>query len=168
MQALLTLLLLVTPAGAADADRRNTPWADMIFMDKTISHDPELSGLLKRFEKGNIPKVQFDFDEYVVKLESYVALDMIADVMLKHPDLKLKIVAHTCTIGTKEYNQKLSVRRAKAVMDFLADRGVPPPSMRYRGAGFEEPIADNSTEEGREKNRRVEFRFTNRDWGSVY
>ena len=88
--------------------------------------------------------------------------------MLKKPHIKLWITAHTCTIGTAEYNLKLSERRAKSVKAYLAKQGVPPPAMRHQGLGFNEPIADNGTEEGREKNRRVEFRALKDDWNSVF
>jgi len=60
------------------------------------------------------------------------------------------------------------LRRAKAVRDYLIKKGVQPSSMRYRGKGFSEPIADNGTPEGRERNRRVEFLLFTRDWSSVY
>ena len=104
----------------------------------------------------------------MVRSESYALLDIIADFMLKYPDLKLRIVAHTCKTGSREYNMDLSERRAKTIMNHLVSRGVPPPSIRFRGAGFDEPVADNATDEGRQKNRRVEFRFTEREWNSVY
>ncbi len=69
---------------------------------------------------------------------------------------------------TEEYNLDLSARRARSVKRYFAGKDVPPPSMRSRGLGFSQPIADNSTDEGRAKNRRVEFRVTFRDWDSVY
>jgi outer membrane protein OmpA-like peptidoglycan-associated protein len=78
------------------------------------------------------------------------------------------IRAHTCTIGSDKYNLNLSQRRAKSVKEWLVKQGVPPPYIRYRGLGYHVPVADNSTPEGREKNRRVEFRVTFRDWDSVY
>lgn len=166
MRLLLAGLLLV---GASQAkDRRDEPWSDEYYAKAAIRADRELQKIMTRIERGDIPKVQFDFDKSDIRPESYTALNMIADVLLKNPTVKLKIIAHTCSMGTAEYNLKLSERRAKSVMDFLVERGVPPPTLRFRGAGFAEPIADNSTEEGREKNRRVEFRIVTRDWGSVY
>jgi outer membrane protein OmpA-like peptidoglycan-associated protein len=165
------LLFLLLPAWApssAFAAKRDDPWSDRIWEKREINADKELKKIMARIERGEIPKVQFDYDEDVVKAESFTALDLIADLMLKRSDLKLRITAHTCTMGTAEYNLDLSERRAKSVKEYLVKRGVPPPSIRYRGAGFNEPVADNSTEEGREKNRRVEFRITTRDWGTVY
>ena len=153
---------------AASSRGEDEPWSAKVYADEAVRGDRELKAIMKRIEDGDIPKVQFDFDKAVIRPESYTALDMIADLMLKNPSVKVKVTAHTCSIGTAEYNLKLSLRRAKAVTDYLVKRGVPPPSLRYRGAGYSEPIADNSTEEGREKNRRVEFRIVTRDWDSVY
>ena len=62
----------------------------------------------------------------------------------------------------------LSRRRAKSVKTYLAAQGVPPPSMRFHGFGASKPLADNATDEGRAKNRRVEFYVTTRTWKSVY
>jgi outer membrane protein OmpA-like peptidoglycan-associated protein len=166
--ALLILCVLAPTASAWKRRDRDEVWDDQVFDDELVRADKELRAILDKIKRGDIPKVQFDFDKSEVRPESFTALNMIADILLKRPSLKLKIVAHTCTIGSAEYNLKLSDRRAKSVMDYLVQRGVPPPSMRYRGAGYSEPIADNSTEEGREKNRRVEFRLTRRDWNAVY
>lgn len=71
-------------------------------------------------------------------------------------------------MGSPEYNENLSVRRAKAVKAYLVKQGVPPPSIQFRGKGLTEPIADNKTEEGRSRNRRVEFTLVQRDWDAVY
>lgn len=93
---------------------------------------------------------------------------MIADLQLRNPTLKFRITAHTCDLGTPEYNENLSVLRAKAVKTYLVKQGVPPPSIQFRGKGHTEPRADNKTEEGRRKNRRVEFSLVQREWDAVY
>jgi len=95
-------------------------------------------------------------------------LDAIAHHLLKHQSIKIRISAHTCKLGSEEYNQELSERRAKAVADYLIRKGVPPPSIRWKGWGSSHPIADNSTEEGRNRNRRVELHFLYNDWDSIY
>ena len=128
----------------------------------------ELADIQRRVDRGELPKIQFDFDSAVIRPDSYPTLDVIADLMRRNPRLKLLALAHTCIIGTKEYNLDLSRRRAKSVKTYLVKQGIPPPSIRFRGKGFSEPIADNSTEEGRRKNRRVEFRLLKRWWSSVY
>jgi outer membrane protein OmpA-like peptidoglycan-associated protein len=127
-----------------------------------------LKDIAERVRQGELPKVQFDFDSPVLREESFPTLDAIAHVMLQVPYMKMLITAHCCKIGTAKYNYKLSFRRAKSVRDYLIKKGVPPPSIRYRGKGYDEPIADNRTPEGRELNRRVEFHWITRNWSSVY
>lgn len=122
----------------------------------------------RRIESGDLPKILFEFDKAEITPESAPTLDLIADVIVRNPKLKVVILAHTDSVGTEEYNLDLSERRAGAVKTALAKRGVPPPSMRFRGFGFSRPVADNATDAGRAKNRRVEFRVTGRDWPSVY
>ena len=121
-----------------------------------------------RIERGDLPKIQFEFDKDELMLESYSTLDRIAEVILSSAHLKLVILAHTDDVGGDDYNMELSRRRAKRVSAYLASKGVPPPSIRYWGYGATRPIADNATEEGRAKNRRVEFYVTTRSWNAVY
>jgi outer membrane protein OmpA-like peptidoglycan-associated protein len=118
--------------------------------------------------RGDLPKIQFEFDKDDILPESYATLDRIAEVILSSEHLKLMIFAHTDSVGKDDYNIDLSQRRARSVKSYLAIKGVPVPSMRFHGYGATKPIADNSTDEGRAKNRRVEFYVTTRDWNSVY
>ncbi len=122
----------------------------------------------ERILRGDLPKIQFEFDRDEILPESYPTLDRIAEVIQSSERLKLMIFAHCDIIGTDDYNYELSRRRAKSVKGYLANKGIPPPSMRYRGFGRSKPIADNDTDAGRAKNRRVEFYVTTRDWDSVY
>lgn len=127
-----------------------------------------IADIERRIESGDLPKILFEFDRDEITPESAPTIDLIAEVIRGNAKLKVVILAHTDSVGTEEYNEDLSERRALAVKTALAKRGVPPPSMRFRGFGFSRPIADNSTDAGRAKNRRVEFRVTGRDWPSVY
>ena len=101
--------------------------------------------------------ITFDFDSATVKKESYIVLDELVDLMMTWPNLKFDIQGHTDNIGSQEYNQSLSDRRAKAVYDELIKRGIDERRLRYRGFGYSKPITSNDTEEGRSKNRRTEF-----------
>lgn len=101
--------------------------------------------------------ILFDFDSAIVKSESFPILDEIADAMLSRPQLKLEVQGHTDNVGRIEYNQDLSDRRAKAVMDGLISRGIDPRKLRSRGFGMSQPITVNDTPEGRAKNRRTQF-----------
>jgi len=115
------------------------------------------------FEKGAaapskmiINSVLFDFDSNVVKPEAAIMLEQVAD-MLKQDSRDVVVEGHTCSVGPEAYNLGLSERRAKAVRGFLVDQGVDSSRLTAKGAGETEPIADNTTDEGRERNRRVEF-----------
>ena len=127
-----------------------------------------LDDIQRRVDRGDLPKINFEFDSDEITAESYATLDAVADLLLRSPRLKVFALAHTDSVGTEEYNLDLSERRAKSVKAYLVRQGVPPPSVRYKGFGFSRPIDDNSTDEGRARNRRVEFRVTYRDWGAVY
>jgi outer membrane protein OmpA-like peptidoglycan-associated protein len=101
--------------------------------------------------------INFDFDKFEIKEESFYILDEIADVMLSDPKLKLEIQGHTDNIGGIEYNLTLSENRAKSVFDAIVARGVEASRLRHRGFGFSRPISNNETPEGQAKNRRTEF-----------
>jgi outer membrane protein OmpA-like peptidoglycan-associated protein len=103
--------------------------------------------------------ILFDFDSAVVKKESYPIMDEIADAMLSYPNLKIQIEGHTDNVGTEEYNQTLSENRAKNVMAEIIKRGVDGRRLRSRGFGKSQPIDSNTSDEGRAKNRRTEFRI---------
>ena len=86
------------------------------------------------------------------------ALRKLAESLNQNPDTDIKIVGHTDNTGNVDYNQTLSEKRAKSVFDYLmVDQGVSSKRMEFEGKGIHEPIADNSTVEGRALNRRVEI-----------
>ena len=91
---------------------------------------------------------------------SFKFLDDIADYMKANPSFTLSIVGHTDNTGSDEYNQKLSEDRAESVKSYLVKKGVGEISITAEGKGESEPIADNNTPEGRDKNRRVVFSVT--------
>ncbi|MCX7817578.1 MAG: OmpA family protein [Syntrophales bacterium] len=108
-------------------------------------------------EKGETRiNILFDFDKANVKPKYHSELKKFAAVLLRDPTLNVVIEGHTDNIGGKEYNQKLSERRAQAVVKYLVEKfGVPAKQLSYKGYGMTKPIADNKTKEGRAKNRRV-------------
>lgn len=99
----------------------------------------------------------FDFDKAVIKPEAKAKLDDLAS-KVKAINLEVIIaVGHADSIGTDEYNQKLSVRRAEAVKAYLMSKGIDKNRVYTEGKGEKQPVADNRTAEGRAKNRRVEI-----------
>jgi OOP family OmpA-OmpF porin len=99
----------------------------------------------------------FDFDKSVLKPEGRAKLD---DLVSKIRDVNLEViiaVGHTDSIGTPQYNQRLSVRRAEAVKAYLVTKGIERNRVYTEGKGESQPVADNRTKEGRAKNRRVEI-----------
>jgi outer membrane protein OmpA-like peptidoglycan-associated protein len=102
--------------------------------------------------------VNFEFDSATLTSESRAILDEALRILQRHPDLKVEIAGHTDSSGSDEYNQGLSQRRAKSVLDYLVGKGANAANLTAKGYGESSPIADNGSSEGRAKNRRVEFR----------
>jgi len=99
----------------------------------------------------------FDFDKSVVKPEAFDYLNLIVEELKTYPQIKVRIQGHTDIIGTKAYNDALSIRRAQAVKTYLTNRGISGDRMTLEGFGFSKPEATNKTAEGRALNRRVEI-----------
>lgn len=101
--------------------------------------------------------INFDTGKSAIKPESQPIIDQIAALLKGHGDLKLSIEGHTDNVGTPAANKTLSEQRAKAVLDAVVKKGIAASRMAAVGWGQEKPIADNRSEEGRAKNRRVEI-----------
>lgn len=105
----------------------------------------------------NMSDVLFDTGSYTLKPGAREKLAKISGILLAHPGLTMQIEGHTDSVGTDEFNQQLSERRADSVRDFLAEQGVAASSITARGFGKTQPVASNDTAEGRQRNRRVEL-----------
>src|SRR6266849_5633658 len=105
----------------------------------------------------NMSDVLFDTGSYTLKPGAREKLAKISGIVLAHPGLNLQIEGHTDSVGSDEFNQQLSERRANSVRDFLAEQGVPGSAISARGFGKTQPVASNDTAEGRQRNRRVEL-----------
>jgi len=101
----------------------------------------------------------FDFNKASLRPESKTELENLIKLMNDNPNIKIEISGHADNIGSSAYNQKLSESRAKAVVDYLIEHGIERSRLSHMGYGFDKPIAPNDTEEGRQINRRVEFKI---------
>ena len=101
--------------------------------------------------------VNFDFDKATIRPEGKPVLDEAIRTLDEQPDIRIAVEGHTDSVGSDAYNQRLSERRAHAVVDYLAAGGMARGRMSARGLGESKPVASNETEDGRAQNRRVEF-----------
>ena len=101
--------------------------------------------------------ITFDIGKANIKLESMTEINRIAQLMKDNGDLKFEVQGHTDNTGTVAGNQKLSEQRAQAIVNKLVEMGIAANRLSAKGMGQSAPLADNSTDEGRAKNRRVEF-----------
>ena len=108
-------------------------------------------------DRFRLNQIYFEFNSSELLTISYIQLDSLYNILEEKPSVRIEIRGHTDNIGNEGYNKKLSVERAASVYNYLLDKGIPKTRMKYRGFGPNVPVADNSTEEGRELNRRVEI-----------
>lgn len=113
------------------------------------------------FSKIKLPNIQFVYSEVRIVETSKKGIAEIVFFMKKYPSAKLKISGHTDNLGDENENKELSLARAKAVKKLLVKRGVNGKRIAAEGYGDKHPIKSNDTEEGREENRRVEFKIIN-------
>ena len=126
--------------------------------------DPSKNGCPKAIKvKGEIrimEQVQFDTRKSTIRSESHALLNEVKDILAKNPDItKVRVEGHTDNRGGAAYNLKLSKARAKSVMDWLTRNGIAPERLESEGYGQTVPIDTNSTDTGRQNNRRVQFKI---------
>lgn len=108
----------------------------------------------------SMPDVLFDTAQYSLKNEAQVNLARVAGILEAYPGLKVQVEGYTDSVGSDDYNQKLSENRAGSVRDFLMKEGVSINNLSAEGFGKNDPVADNGTSQGRAQNRRVELVVT--------
>ena len=106
-----------------------------------------------------INNIFFDFNESKLKSESYLELDRLYKFLNDNPAINIEVSGHTDNVGSDEYNQNLSLARANTVKDYLTGKGINAGRITSKGYGKSNPVATNDTDEGRQLNRRVEFKI---------
>lgn len=146
---------------AAQADtRRQQAEADKTQMREHLMQ--QLNAVLQTRETArglivNINDVLFDFNKYTLKPGAREKMAKVSGILLTYPGLKLQLEGYTDSVGSEEYNLKLSQHRADAVRDFLVEQGVSGSNISALGLGKADPVASNDTAAGRQQNRRVEL-----------
>jgi OmpA-OmpF porin, OOP family len=117
---------------------------------------------LEKIKTGStaiLKNIFFDVDKYDLKDKSLTELQKVIRFLNENPEVKIEISGHTDNSGTAAYNNQLSEKRALSVYSYLKDNGIATSRLKYKGYGSQQPIADNESEEGRMKNRRIEFKL---------
>lgn len=127
---------------------------------KTASGCPEIGKEVRRILNKAMRGIQFEHNKSTILPSSYHILDQVAKIFLENPHYVIEIQGHTDNVGNYDYNMTLSENRAKAVREYLINKGVNPERMTTHGYGPDRPITTNETREGRALNRRVEFNIT--------
>lgn len=118
---------------------------------------PEIEETVKEILKTAFDNLEFETGKDIIKEVSKPSLDELAGVLVKRPEWKLQIAGHTDNVGSAQSNMILSKKRAEAVRNYLVSKGVDEKRFNVLYFGQTQPIADNTTQEGRQKNRRVEM-----------
>jgi OmpA-OmpF porin, OOP family len=116
---------------------------------------------VKPYQEGQtfvLNNIYFDTDKYELLPASYKTLDSLADVLNKYSALEIEVRGHTDNVASEQHNLRLSANRAKAVKEYLVSKGIDKGRLVSNGYGEAQPIATNETKEGRQLNRRVEFK----------
>ena len=120
---------------------------------ETVEDVNGLKAIKVTFDSG----ILFDFNKATLKADAKKNLDQFAAEMSDLPDTDITVLGHTDNVGTAEANQKVSDNRANAVSKYLQGKGIDASRIIAEGHSFNDPVADNSTAEGRAQNRRVEI-----------
>jgi len=124
---------------------------------KDMSIEPIQIAKIEPTAKITLNNVWFDFNKFTLRPESYPELNRLAELLSEQPSIKVEVSGHTDNIGSEDYNLDLSKKRASSVSKYLIEKGVSKDRVTTTSYGESRPVETNDTDEGRQKNRRVEF-----------
>lgn len=138
-------------------------YLDVVDMTYASTDEPMVKNFeLEKIKIGTkvvLENIYFETGKAVLKPESYDQLDQVIELLENNETLRMEISGHTDNTGSLRVNTRLSEERAKAVVDYLVSQGIDKERLEWKGYAYSQPIAPNDTEEGRAKNRRVEFKI---------
>ena len=141
-------------------DNRGSYYDQTIVTEKALEQEITASDLSEQLAKSGhvaVYGIHFDTAKSTIQTDSESVLQQIAQLMKQEPALKLRVEGHTDNQGASAANQTLSDKRAQAVVAWLTSHGVAASRLTAKGFGASKPVADNGSEDGRAKNRRVEL-----------
>jgi outer membrane protein OmpA-like peptidoglycan-associated protein len=139
-------------------DLRNIK-SDQVLEHKDFNLDPIKMAVVEDNAMIVLNNIFFDFDKAVLRPESFPELNRLIDLLKEKPGMQIEIAGHTDATGEEKYNLDLSKRRSKAVVKYLADKGIPASNLTAVFFGESKPKDTNATKQGRKRNRRVEFKI---------
>jgi outer membrane protein OmpA-like peptidoglycan-associated protein len=117
---------------------------------------------LYKIEAGSkivLANIFFDFGKSTLSSESFIELDRVVNFLNTYSSVTIEISGHTDNVGSLQANTRISTSRAKSVVEYLIEKGIESSRLKFVGEAFKFPVATNDTEEGRQRNRRVEFKI---------
>ena len=123
---------------------------------ETVKDVNGLEAIKVTFDSG----ILFDFNKSTLRTEAKQQLDKFAAEMADMPETGITVFGHTDNVGSEAANKRISMQRAESVGNYLNGKGIAKSRLTMEGMGFDQPVADNATEEGRAQNRRVEIFIT--------
>lgn len=141
-----------------EAPTESHHWFDVFISDINKGFKaPEI----RKMERENFKfqPIYFDYDKDVIRPEFYAFLSSMIKVVEGHTDLRVKVTGHTDADGSDAYNDDLSKRRAESIIKFFTDRGLSRDRLEFDFKGEKQPVDNNDTPEGKQHNRRVDFKF---------
>ena len=142
--------------------RGYTFYSQELSLEEDTTPPQEIVAKVKPLEKDlkmQFHNITFELNSADLKEEAFPVLDQLVKFLKQNPGIKVEISAHTDDLGSEQYNQKLSLRRANAVVEYLKEHGISPDRMIAIGYGESRPLVPNDSDEHRAMNRRVEFKI---------